>query len=335
MKKVIFISLIAFIVFLKVPAFSQDIETNHEQDSQTRSETERSFRFSVEAGLEANYGYTLYQIGGLIKEPDGSEYRVWFPLSELKFPLDVFMLSLDLNGEFFTKYFLHANVKTNITNHAGKMEDSDWGVLSGDPDSLEIYSESDARLEALILDTDFQVKVFSRSIITLLAGAGFLFENFQFDVSNVNQTSVNPSYTGYAAGKVLTYEIDYYIPYLKITPCFEITEKIKIMHSFAISPYVIAKDVDDHLLRYKESKGDARGMAFITSLKSEFKLSSSVNLNITLNYKYITAEGTQSQYQYREYYNGEETVPVGPIGEIENKIKSSRYSAEVKAGVVF
>ncbi len=336
MRKYFFQILIAaFIASVSISAFAQDANIKSEQDIIPEPKSIKTFKFKAEAGPEAYYGYTLYQIGGEIIEPDGSKSRTWFPLSELKFPLNVYMFSGDIKGEIFEKYIFHINIKKNITEDAGKMKDSDWGIFSNNPNSLEIYSESDARLNAFIINTDFQVKTFTKSIFSLLAGAGFLYQNFQFDIRNCNQTSVNPLYQGYVPGKVLTYKIDYYIPYMEITPCLNINEKIKIMHSIAVSPYVIAKDVDDHLLRYKKSKGDARGVAFITTLKTEFYLIPVVYFNLTLNYTYIYAEGWQKQYQYKEYYDGTETIPVGPIGKIQNKIKSSQYSAGINAGVRF
>jgi outer membrane protease len=336
MKKLFFqIHTIVFIAFSSISAFGQDAVTKSEQDVLPESKQIKAFKFSAESGPEAYFGYTLYQIGGIIEEPDGSKYRTWFPLSELKFPLNVHMVSGDIKFEIFEKYIIHTNIKKNITSKAGKMKDSDWGVFSNNPSSLEIYSESDAKLDAFVINSDFQVRTFTTSIFSLLAGAGFLYQKFNYDISNVNQTSVNPMYQGYVHGEVLTYKIDYYIPYAVVTPCININNKIIIMQSIAISQYVIAKDVDDHLLRYKKSKGDAKGSAFITSLKTEFHYIPVVFFNLTLNYIYITADGYQKQYQYKEYFDGSTTIPVGPIGKIQNKIKSSQFSAGINAGMRF
>jgi outer membrane protease len=327
-----------FLALLSVPVFAQVEETELNQEP-VQEEKIRIKKFSIETGPEAYFGYTLYQIGGIIEYPDGSKARAWFPLSELKFPLNVLMLSGDIQYIPGEKFILHANVKKNITRKAGKMEDSDWGVITGDPDSLDVFSKSDAKLDAIIINSDFQIKTYNNNIFSLYAGIGFLYQNFKYNVSNVFQTypATNPGYYDHVSGKVLTYRIDYYIPYAEIIPCFNIKNKLKITHSFALSPYAIAKDVDDHLLRYKKSKGESTGVAFMTSLKAEyFPVTNFVFFSASLNYVYISTNGYQKQYQYREYNDPDDgTIPVGPIGKIENKIKSSQFSAGINAGVYF
>lgn len=316
-----------------ISGFTQDASIESSLKLQTEAKQKKTFNFSTEAGPEEYFGYTLYQIGGIAEEPDGTRYKYSFPISEIKLPIDIFMFSCDVKGELFERFILHTNIKKNITNDAGKMEDSDWLGSSDHPHELIIYSESDAKLEAFIINTDFQVKTFSNSLFTLFTGAGFLYQNFKYDMNNLKTTIFNPAYVIEASGKIITYEIDYYIPYIEVTPCFDIKNKLKIMHRFAVSPDITAKDVDDHLLRYKESKSDVHGFAFITSLKTEYYLNSLVYFNLTLNYNYMYADGWCKQYQYKEYFDGTNTIPVGPIGKIENKIESSQFSVVINAGI--
>ena len=50
---------------------------------------------NIELGIERLFGYTQYQIGGIYTEPDGTTGIYFFPVSELKFPIDVYMFFIN------------------------------------------------------------------------------------------------------------------------------------------------------------------------------------------------------------------------------------------------
>lgn len=132
-------------------------------------------KFDLRAGMGVMSGDTTYEIGGEFSGSFAYTYR--FPISELKFPLDVYMASAHGTLNFQDRWSIHVNGKKNITDDAGKLEDSDWGIWyeEGCPycssDSLDIFSESDAELDALIIDIDFHFwvykKVFEKSDLSL------------------------------------------------------------------------------------------------------------------------------------------------------------------------
>lgn len=321
-----------FSLTLAVPSFAQE-KKNLTVNNQTNS-----VKLGFNAGPEAYFGYTQYRIGGTFVNPDGVRYKIWFPLSELKFPMNITMFSSDMNIEIFRKFFIHGNFKKNITSDAGKMEDSDWGVNHNNPDSLDIFSKSDAELNAWILNSDFMVKVVNVSFFSLNTGAGYMYQSFDYDISNLDQWYPSTPQYGhdYVMGSVLTYTVKYYIPYIVVAPCLNFKEKLKISQSIAFSPYVIAKDIDNHILRFKESSGDSRGVAFITSFKIDYFFTPVFYFGLNMDYTYILTEGTQKQIQYADTWDAVNGFrAAGPIGEIDNRISSSQFSIGIRGGIKF
>ena len=85
-------------------------------------------------------GDSTYTIGGTFSDNQGNSGEFWDPLSELKWPLDVVMVSLGGQAEF-GRFSVRGEITKNATGNAGDMEDSDWGVyydLSGGNSSLQL-----------------------------------------------------------------------------------------------------------------------------------------------------------------------------------------------------
>ena len=53
-------------------------------------------QFNIKSGFDRYFGYTLYQIGGVARDSYGNKGKLPFPISELKFPLEVWMANLTL-----------------------------------------------------------------------------------------------------------------------------------------------------------------------------------------------------------------------------------------------
>ncbi len=256
-------------------------------------------------GIGALSGHTTYQIGGTVSTPLGSS-EVHFPISELEFPLDVFMVSLEGSIGFAERWKVSAGVKKNITDDAGKMKDSDWGVPFEDPpgsdswwwygpDSLDIYSESDADLDALILDINLRYMVHRGFFV----GLGYIHQNFDYECSLIKQWSPSGlsgyDYTG--TGDVgLTYEVTYNIPYIEIVFMGKATDTFTVEMSLGYSPIVDVEDEDHHLLRSKVNKGDCDGDAILLSLEGRYDLPKNWFLTLGVDYTKIDADGTSKAY---------------------------------------
>lgn len=256
------------------------------------------------AGIGALSGHTTYQIGGRISTPLGSG-RVHFPISELEFPLNVYMVSLGTNIEFKNKWEVSASVKKNVTDDSGKMKDSDWGAwwLEGYPwaeqNTLDIYSESDAELDVLMFDVNLRYKLYKGISI----GLGYTHQNFDYEISNLHQWY--PSYNYYFGmasphdridGKVLTYEVTYNIPYIEIAFMGKATDNLYVEVSLGYSPIVDAEDEDHHLLRSKVNKSDCDGDAILLSLEGRYDLPKNWFLALGVDYTRIDTDGRSKAF---------------------------------------
>lgn len=281
-------------------------------------------------------GHTTYQIGGTVDTPSGSdEYH--FPISELEFPLNVYMLSGRGSIEFVGKWKVSAGVKKNFTDDAGKMKDSDWGYysLKGDSwaeqDTLDIYSESDADLDALIMDVNLQYKFYEKSNWSFIAGLGYIYQNFYYEIRNLHQWY--PSYYyyfgvdsphDYVGGRVLTYEVTYRIPYMEIGTQFVTKDMLSVEASLGYSPIVDAGDEDHHLLRSKVNKGGCDGDAILLSLEGRYDFPNNWFLTLVVDYTKIDTDGRS-----RAYFNGiyDHTI--------DQKIKSEQTFCALAVGYAF
>ncbi|RLJ05345.1 MAG: hypothetical protein DRP14_02035, partial [Candidatus Aenigmatarchaeota archaeon] len=212
----------------------------------------------ITVGIGGMSGDTTYQIGGRCVTPSGSGIY-HFSISELTFPLDIWMFSVEESKEFVKKNLkVSVGVKKNYTRDAGKMEDSDW-LTSTNPSQLDVYSQSDAYLDALILGINISHRFFERPHWSFIAGVGYIYQNFDYECKLNRQWSPSGlsgyDYTG--TGSVdLTYELTYSIPYIEIGTQYIFTNKWSLVTSLGYSPIVHAEDLDVHVLRAKVSEGD-------------------------------------------------------------------------------
>jgi plasminogen activator len=146
---------------------------------------------------------------------------------------------------------------TNITDGSGKMKDSDWIDGDGQP-GLDIYSESNIKLEANIFHVNMLYNFWPIRSISIGPLVGYKYQQFKFDVSNTNQVGYGiyaPLYTVSVRGKTLKYKVAYHIPYFGLNSDFLFGGKLEANLKLGYAPWAFAKDRDDHLLRYKLSKG--------------------------------------------------------------------------------
>ena len=287
-------------------------------------------------GLGRLYGDTTYQIGGRVDSPSGSWVQR-FPTSELEFPLYVYMASLGGSVQFVEKWKVSVGLKKNITSDAGTMKDSDWGSnydeISwwSDPDSLDIYSESDAELDAEIADINLRYKFFKKAGWSLSGGLGYIYQNFEYDIYDLDQwyPSLN-EYYGYdighdrVSGKVLEYEVTYSIPYMEIGTQFTFKNKFSLEASLGYSPIVNVEDEDHHIVRSMVSKGDCDGAALLWSLEGRYDITKNWFLTLGLDIKRIETDG-KLLFVEGEYENHK----------IEQKIESNQVYTALTAGYAF
>jgi len=267
-----------------------------------------------------NFPCSFFVTGGYIK--GDTTYHISYyegasgVESELEFPLDNYLLKIEVSLRYKKsndgqdKANLTIGWFTNIGSYAGKLKDSDW--LSDDLDislvgsahpGKDIYSESDASLKANIIDANLLYNFYFTQNITVGGIIGYRHQRFEYDVSNADQIGYGPYYpyfTVYVPGPVLDYEVEYDIPYLGLNTNLLCGQEFELNLRAAFSPWTYVHDRDDHILRYKLSKGSCRGSAFFISINADWRFSSGL-LRIGGEYTNIDTQGTQ----YQEFYAGE------------------------------
>ena len=315
--------LLLLLFVLSFPLIAEEIKSNVSLDEsikfqQTEEAKQKShFNFYVSAGFGLVRGNTTYQIGGHVSTPTESG-ELHFPISELVFPLEIYTANIKGSFEYNNKFRIETLFRKNITNKTGNMRDSDWGVSwedppgSGDywwygPDHLDIYSESKTEVNLFIFDVDFKYKFLSRkispSIFSLYGGGGYRHQNYYFECRLIRQydyrDAAPPSEKLDAVGDGsvgLTYEVTFYIPYLKLAPEIKRENVYYIQAGIGISPYTIVKDRDNHVLRSKISKGECDGYTILFSLTGELVVFDPVVIELAFDYISINTEGKQKQY---------------------------------------
>lgn len=270
--------------------------------------------FSVGGGYLA--GNSQYQIGGHTVNADGSVENIHFPLSELDFTLDSYIVKGQVDLDFAKKWGLMFNAETNMTDYSGKMEDSDWGVWEGSPVSqLDIYSESDTEMEMFAFEGKLTYQLYqgyygenalnpaignSDIIFSYTVGLGYKYQKIDFDVYNLDQwyPSAPSEAHEYVNGLVLTYEAEYQIPYLELGMEMSAAEKFELGLSIAYAPFVSFKDEDQHLLRDKVNIADHGwdGEALMVNLNMRYYLYKDWYLQADFEAMKIKSEGQSKSY---------------------------------------
>lgn len=275
------------------------------------------------------YGYTLYEIGGLVTEPNGTSGVAPFPLSEIKYPLNIFLVTLKGDWCFLDKFDIALDFKMSVSSNNGFVEDSDWGTAS-DPTALISYSTSQSTLNFFSFDPVFLYRVYSENSFTVSVGPGFLFQHYYMTVNNLNQSS-DVFGSGYVPGEVATYELYQYMIYGAIKLNYT-SYLVNVGFLAGVSP-VFCSDDDNHILRSKENKGSSSGLGAILRLEISRDIAQNVFIALKGDFIYITTSGTQQQ----SYYSApnEDGAPVGLADTINYTQESMQFTAGLDIGIVF
>lgn len=230
--------------------------------------------FWIHAGVELWSGDNTYQIGFPVTDAFGNRNEGYFPFSELKFPLDAVFGVIKLGAVIRDKFVFNALVKKNISEPDDSMEDSDW-LTESDPSQLDVYSDSEVTgFEGYAFDVDLAYKFFCREKGWLAAGAGYMYQNFEYETALIRQWSPSglPDFDYVGDGTTsIYYEVDYKIPYFLLSGQMTLSPHFKLNGRFAYAPWVSSDNRDQHRLRYKENRGgELDGDAFILSADAQY-----------------------------------------------------------------
>jgi hypothetical protein len=251
--------------------------------------------FWIHAGVESWSGDNTYQIGFPVTDALGNHHEGYFPFSELKFPLDAVFGVIKLKGVVRNKFILNAQVKKNISDPDDSMEDRDW-LTDSDPGRLDVYSDSDVTgFEGYVLDLDLSYKFFCRDKGWLAAGAGYMYQNFEYETAVIRQWSPSglPGFDYVGDGTTsIYYEVDYKIPYFLLSGQMTLSPQFKLNGRFAYAPWVTSDNRDQHRLRYKENRaGELDGDAFMISADAQYDFGEHWFMTAGLSHTSIDVDG--------------------------------------------
>ncbi len=292
-------------------------------------------------------GDTQYQIGGHVDYDYLADEEIHFPLSELKFPLDAYMVKGQVDGNIGSRWNFTVSAATNLTEDTGKMEDSDWGVYAPvDPDRLDVYSESDTEMTALVFEGKVSYNFYegyygqgaanaqiadaaTRFIYSV--GLGYKYQDFDFAVYDLDQWYPSAPATPHdrVSGLVLKYEAQYQIPYLELAMKMNAHEKFILDLSVGYAPFVNFSDKDQHLLRGKVNKADHdwNGFALMANLSARYKLTPHWSIGGELAFMKIESEG-----ESRATFTGADSIYNHTI---DHEIESQQFSTYLTVGYTF
>jgi outer membrane protease len=274
MKKLTVILMLAAVFFLKEgsPSYAAD--------------------FDVKAGVSKLSGDTTYRIGYPVDFVYFGHMEGYFPISQLEFPLDVSLLSLEGSMKFSDTWNASFTIQTNITDDPGEMKDSDW-LTPSDPTRLDIFSTSNTELDAMIWDINLGYEFYRAPQFSLIVGGGILHQNFDFKCRLIRQYSPSGlrGYDYIGDGSVgLTYEITYTIPYVELGIQSNLTDKFSVGGSLGYSPIVTIEDQDRHILRNKVNRGDLEGNALLLSVEGRYDMFTNWFLMFGIDYLKIETD---------------------------------------------
>ncbi|HPX61666.1 MAG TPA: omptin family outer membrane protease [Deltaproteobacteria bacterium] len=288
-------------------------------------------RFSLTIGPERMAGNTTYRIGYPTVDPSGVKESGYFPFSELKWPLDIWLLRTEAKLNINDSWRINASIKRNLSTPDSNMQDSDW-VTDSDPGRLDVFSESSiSRLDAWIFDIGADWIFVRQPSWSLYGGLGYQHQMFYYESNIIYQYSPSglPGNEYYGDGRVsITYDITYSMPYMKIGGAYRFRDRFSLDGSFAWSPLVNARDEDNHLLREnggKICKGNMDGNAYMVNLSARYNLNSAWFLKGGFNFAYIDVDGDQHQV----YGNGMQ------IGTVRETSQSTQISGFLSLGYAF
>lgn len=303
-------------------------------------------------------GYLGYSFGLRYDNMAGfTKYHIDFPggASELEFPVKSNLLGLSGTISYRTSpdeikdtARLTVNWLTSSAQAAGKMKDSDWidddvtmlwyygRFISANHSGLDIYSESDAEVEANFLDVNYYYNLYPEKFVGLGPVIGYIVQDFKYDIKNARQVGYGPydidEFNQTVDGKVLDYKVKYDIIYLGLNTEFEPVNNLGLGLMLGFSPWTKSDDRDDHLVRNppKISIGHGEGKSYLAKAQGQWAILENLSLIFGGQYLKIDTKGKQQQKLYDVplyYYDGTFAgFAEWDLGEVDDKITSTTYS---------
>ncbi len=280
--------------------------------------------FGLTAELERWDGYTEYEID-VGYTTYGPTQETVFVGSRLRFPVEA--TALKLGGILsYSSFILDARVFFSVSNSDNLLKDWDWYEGSGGQQTF-IYgvAGNDESMFGIGLSAGYELRA---GALKLTPKVSFDYWGFEFD--NENLTQIN--YAGFdqggriwpletpdrfdTTGAVLRYAIDYFLLSAGGEVSFESGVGLFAQADFLFSPLTFASDLDEHLLRGKESETSSSGTSGKAEILAGFRILKNLAIHGAVSYRYIDTGGNQTQRIPREDGNTVDvTIPATTLAE--------------------
>ncbi len=276
-------------------------------------------------GLERMEGDLTSSIGGEINHANGQGENIFFPISELEWPLDLLLARFDGSLTVNPMWRINGTLKTAVDDPDEAMIDRDWFSSDGGPD---VYSESSiSEFEALILDVDFEWTYLRQGPWSLYTGVGYLHQKFEYEGDLIVQYSPS-GITGYNyvgnGSTGMSYDTTFSMIYFLLGADIQLTSQLDFSGKFSVAPLASSEDELHHLYYNKVSTGDLEGTAYMFELSSNLQLTPWWFVKVGLQYTNISVDGDQYQ-----------VLGGVPLGQVEQEVETVQTSGYISMGYSF
>gem|GEM_PF-4266050 len=248
---------------------------------------------TVNFGLQAGYlrGNTTYDI------------TLGTGTSELKWPLDMYMAGFKYSLSYKDFGFSVSYLKAPSRRYGTFMEDTDLelnGSSSGSSQASRlIYSETGLKAEGNVANIGAHLFLMHYGHSSCGLRAGYSYYSFTYSGYDTLQVTTGSENSGiFVPGHVIYYKVDYRSWYAGLEYRLELLRRMYLFANLDYSPKVRVKDKDDHLLRYKLSRGNCTGEGVSISLSAMYMLAHGWCAYVDGIYGRIRTDGVQDQVWY-------------------------------------
>ena len=306
-------------------------------------------KVSADVDVHKMFGDTDYHINLCEYYPD--EGLTLCVDSELGFPLDMYLASVDLEAAgkigAMRPWSLEVTVQKNLSDPKETMTDKDWLSVPEQGYQLTISdTESDAEIDAMIVDVSGRVGLVATPAVTLEALAGYRYMDFSFEILGVRGWYLDGNlnrvyYEAFKGENVLDYDVTFSLPYVGVASHMAVSPELGFDIEAAYCPSATAEDFDDHVLRNKSAEAKCTGSAFLGNVEAAYRMGRSTSrmswrISLGLDFVSIDTEGDQDQIFYGDDPGTPGLDETGlRFDNIDDEITSSTMSLYMKVGMAF
>ncbi len=306
----------------------------------------RSLGVRIEPAFAMNFGHTKYLMDQLATFGNSLIGRA---KSELVFPLDELLVGVRFGISPLVrdpKWSLEAAFFTNINNPGKSMTDGDWAAIPGYFNEKFSSTESDVMGNSWHIEAKGYIKMIGDSPLHIDGVLGFSYFHVTQDIVGLRGWQLDSNLTRqyypdteyFRTVRGIKYKASYYLPQVGVRTILAATRRLSFELG-AAGTVAIARDFDDHLLRYKNAKGSGTGIGLLSSFKSTYRISygsATYLFGVSFDFLTVKVNGNQTQSWY-----GDDPASVGyddtgdVLKNIHHDMSTTQYRAALTLGVMF